>query len=169
MGDVEQSTQAHASGEPGCPGAEQLALLHQWNDLHTGFRRITQRLMDEVEAGSGLDAASFQVLWYLTTAPDQTAPMNQLSACLMFTTAGTTKVVDRLCRSGLLERRPHPTDRRVILTALTPAGRHKATDACRVLADALRDKIVAPLGPDRFAATVDTLTSLAAQPLRARG
>lgn len=156
-------------GDPYCPDPEQLALLRQWNDLNAGFRRMAQRLADEVEERAGLDAPAFQVLWHLLTAPGQTAPMNRLSACLMFTTAGTTKVVDRLCRSELLERRPHPTDRRVILTVLTPAGRQKAIDAGRVLADALRDEIVAPLGPERFAETVNTMISIDFQPPRTRG
>lgn len=154
---------------PACPGPEQLALLRQWNDLHTGLRRITQRLMDEVEAATGLDAASFQVLWHLLTAPEQTAPMNQLSARLLITTAGTTKVADRLCAAGLLERRAHPTDRRVILATLTPEGRQTAVEACRVLSDALRDRVVGPLGEQRFAEAVDTLSAIDSPSIRARG
>jgi DNA-binding MarR family transcriptional regulator len=43
-----------------------------------------------------------------------------------------TNAVDRLESAGLVERQPHPTDRRAVLVALTADGREvaaKATDA----------------------------------------
>ena len=48
--------------------------------------------------------------------------MSQLSAVLGFSTAGTTKVADRLAEAGMIERGPSAADRRVILVTLTEHG-----------------------------------------------
>ena len=46
-----------------------------------------------------------------------------------------TLIVDQLEKRGLARRRPHPTDRRVSLAALTPAGRALTRDATAALAE----------------------------------
>ncbi|MDW6059973.1 MarR family transcriptional regulator [Streptomyces sp. FXJ1.4098] len=94
------------------------------------------------------------MLWFLLTAPENAAPMNQLAATLGFTTAGTTKVADRLAEAGLLERRPSPCDRRVILARLTEPGLTAAVTAALTLADALRKRVVGPLGAQSFGSLV---------------
>nr|WP_199692411.1 MarR family transcriptional regulator [Microbacterium telephonicum] len=48
---------------------------------------------------------------------------HQLAEHLAITTASTTKLLDRLTADGYLERRPHPTDRRARVVAITDAAR----------------------------------------------
>ncbi|WP_328911972.1 MULTISPECIES: MarR family winged helix-turn-helix transcriptional regulator [unclassified Streptomyces] len=124
--------------------------MQQWHALHSGVRRLTDGLLADVEAENGLAPSSFTALMFLVAAPGQAAPMNQLSQALGFSTAGTTKVVDRLAEAGLVERRPSDSDRRVVYTALTSAGAERVLDASRALAQALRTRVVAPLGEDVF-------------------
>ena len=133
-----------------CPSTGELALLQQWHALHSGVRRLTDGMLADVEAEQGLAPSSFQALMFLVTAPGQAAPMNQLSAALGFSTAGTTKVVDRLADAGFVERRPSDSDRRVVYTALTSAGAESVLSASRSLAQALRARVIAPLGEDLF-------------------
>jgi DNA-binding MarR family transcriptional regulator len=147
-----------------CPTPQQLALLEQWNALQSGFRRLTDQLLRDVETETGLAPSSFHVLWFLLTIPGYAAPMNQLTNTLNFTTAGTTNLVDRLAGAGLLERRPAPADRRVTLAVLTEKGRQTATIAARTLADALQERVIAPLGPGALANLADTVGSLAPDP-----
>lgn len=45
------------------------------------------------------------------------------------------RMVDRLERDGLVERRPHPDDRRATCVFLTPAGRRAAKRGRRAVAD----------------------------------
>jgi DNA-binding MarR family transcriptional regulator len=144
-----------------CPSPRQLALLEQWNALQSGFRRLTDQVLRDVETETGLAPSSFHVLWFLLTTPGHSAPMNQLTTTLSFTTAGTTNLADRLARAGLLERRPAPADRRVTLAVLTDKGRQTATTAARTLADTLQERVIAPLGPDALAKLADTIGSLA--------
>src|ERR1700742_1072926 len=99
-----------------CPDAGELGLLQQWHVLNVGVRRLTDDMLAGVEAEQGLAPSSFQALMFLVTAPGQPAPMTQPSAPLCSSTAGTTKLVDRLADAGLVERRPSDADRRVVYT-----------------------------------------------------
>ncbi|MFC4036217.1 MarR family winged helix-turn-helix transcriptional regulator [Streptomyces polygonati] len=143
-----------------CPDPEDLALLAQWDVMQSGMRRLSDQLLSDVEAEAGLAPSSFQVLWFLLTAAGNSAPMNQLTATLGFTTAGTTKVADRLAAAGLLERRQLPADRRITLATLTDAGRKAAVTAALTLAGALRERVVRSLGAEGFADLSSTLRSL---------
>lgn len=155
MAEPEGPSEAHV-----CPSTDELALLQRWYALHSGVRRLTDSLLADVEAEQGLAPSSFQALMFLVTAPGQAAPMNHLSAALGFSTAGTTKVVDRLADAGLVERRPSDADRRVVYTALTTAGAESVLAASGTLAQALRTRVVAPLGEDVFRALSDAVGSL---------
>jgi DNA-binding MarR family transcriptional regulator len=148
-----------------CPTPQEFALLQQWNALQSGFRRVTDQLLCDVANSTGLAPSSFQVLWFLLTTPGLSAPMNQLTEVLGFTTAGTTKVADRLADAGLLERRPQPTDRRVILAALTEDGHQIAVTAARTFTQALQERVIGPLGEERFASLADAIGGLHAASL----
>jgi DNA-binding MarR family transcriptional regulator len=142
------------------PSSDERVLLRQWHVLHSGVRRLTDDLLADLEEDQGLAPSSFQALTFLATAPGQAAPMNRLSAALGFSTAGTTKVVDRLADAGLVERRPSAADRRVVYTALTPVGAETAHAAAGALAQALRRRVVLPLGEDVFRALSEAVGSL---------
>lgn len=144
----------------GCPSTADLALLQQWNQLHGAFRRLNGRLLDDVEASTGVSPSAFQALWYLVSSPQQTAKMSQLSAVLGFSTAGTTKVADRLAEAGMIERSPSVADRRVILVTLTRHGLDVASEAIRTFLAALRERAVDPMGTDGFAALVKSVAGL---------
>ncbi|MFD0631555.1 MarR family winged helix-turn-helix transcriptional regulator [Catenulispora yoronensis] len=124
------------------------------------FRRLNSRLLDDVEDSAGVSPSAFQALWFLAGSPDRTAKMSQLSAILGFSTAGTTKVADRLAEAGLIERSPSAADRRVILVTLTPYGLEVAAGAIATFLGALRERAVEPLGEDGFAALVKLVAGL---------
>jgi DNA-binding MarR family transcriptional regulator len=149
-----------AAAAGACPEAVDAALLERWYTVHGGVHRLGEALLAEVEAGLGLAQSDFRVLWFLVNKPDQAAPMNELSRVLHFSTAGTTKLVDRLTDAGLAERRTSPTDRRVILAVLTPAGVEVTARAAKLTAAAVRQHIVEPLGEEKFEALVTTIGSL---------
>ena len=137
-----------------------LALLRQWNQLHGAFRRLNGRLLEDVEARTGVSPSAFQALWYLVGSPERTAKMSQLSAVLGFSTAGTTKVADRLAEAGMIERGPSAADRRVILVTLTDHGMEVASEAIRTFLGALRERAVEPMGADGFCALVESVVGL---------
>jgi len=73
-------------------------------------------------AEHGLSAAEFEVLLRVARTPGQMLRMSDLAAQTQLTTSGITRVVDRLERDKLVERRACPTDRRGSFTAITKAG-----------------------------------------------
>jgi DNA-binding MarR family transcriptional regulator len=142
-----------------CPSAEETDLLQRWNALATGFRELTDELLAEAQREVGLPS-SLEVLCFLVASPDRAAPMRLLSQTLGFSTAGTTGVVDRLADAGLVERRPSSSDRRVTYAVLTPLGRETATTAAKVFADAVRRRVVEPLGEEGFASFARAFATL---------
>jgi DNA-binding MarR family transcriptional regulator len=74
-------------------------------------------------AEHGLQAGEFDLLATLRRSGDPHALMpTALYESAMISSGGMTSRIDRLEKAGLIERRKHPSDRRGVLVALTPAG-----------------------------------------------
>ena len=84
----------------------------------------------EVSERTGL---SFGRMKALRRIADRPMSMRELAALLGMDPPNLTTVVDGLERSGLVERRAHPTDRRVKLVAATPKGAALAQRAEEIL------------------------------------
>jgi DNA-binding MarR family transcriptional regulator len=54
--------------------------------------------------------------------------MGQISEATLLAPSTTTSVVDRLLQRGLVERNPHPTDRRRVLVSATRSGQYLAEE-----------------------------------------
>lgn len=76
--------------------------------------------LSEGLAAQGLSTARAELIWRL----QRHGPMNQrrLSELLQCTPRNVTGLVDALEEAALVERRPHPTDRRATLVSLTNEG-----------------------------------------------
>jgi DNA-binding MarR family transcriptional regulator len=83
---------------------------------------LTQRA-DQVLAPIDLTFARYELLVRLYFHDGGSLPLSQLGKLLQIHQTSITSLVDRLEKQGLIERVPHPTDRRSILARLTPAGR----------------------------------------------
>lgn len=86
--------------------------------------RLTEA-MDRIARREGLaNQNDYQVLSVLRIAhhTGQRLTITELAAQLNSTTATMVNRIDRLQDHGLLERTPHPTDRRSLHLALTPDG-----------------------------------------------
>ena len=67
----------------------------------------------------------YEVLLYLSQAPDRKLPMSALAESTMLTRSGITRLVDGLVNSALIERVSCPNDARVSYAQLTDAGYEK--------------------------------------------
>jgi len=74
-----------------------------------------------IREAHGLSASAFQTLAILDGA-GEALPGHVIAERLIVSSASMTSLVDTLQRRGLVERRPHPTDRRKVLIQLTPDG-----------------------------------------------
>lgn len=87
------------------------------------------------------------------------ATAGELAEHLGVTKQAASQLVEELVRKGYLERRPHPTDARARLVALTERGWACTRAADAAAADTVRPWIAA-LGPERFHALVTDLAAL---------
>jgi DNA-binding MarR family transcriptional regulator len=90
-------------------------------------RHAMDQALDEVD----LTMAQYALLSALEEQPD--ASNADLSRACFVTPQTMIEVLKGLEAAGLVTRRPHPQNRRVIMTALTPAGRSKLFAAHRVV------------------------------------
>src|SRR5580704_5777942 len=84
----------------------------------------------EVSEEAGMSFGKIRALRRIARRP---MPMSELASLLTVDPPNLTPVVDDLESSGLVERQPHPTDRRVKLVVATPEGAALARQANKVL------------------------------------
>jgi MarR family 2-MHQ and catechol resistance regulon transcriptional repressor len=109
--------------------------------------------LDAETTQHGLAPAEFDVLLHLARADGQAMRMTDLAAQTLLTTSGITRVVDRLERDGLVERRACPTDRRGAFAAITPDGLSRLDEALPAYLDLAEKWLTSRLS----AADLDTL------------
>ncbi|QIS06653.1 MarR family transcriptional regulator [Nocardia brasiliensis] len=126
----------------------------------TSFRLNGQFLAiaEELARPAGLTAAWWQVLGAVLRAPQ---PVAGIAREMGITRQSVQRIADLLVDKGLAEYRPNPAHRRAKLVAVTDAGLAAVRRIDPQHAVVAR-RLVAELGPERLAATVDALTDLSA-------
>jgi DNA-binding MarR family transcriptional regulator len=97
-------------------------------DVHLNVLLLADRNLrelDEICGAEGVTHQQYVALWTLCLAddPDAGVPMGAVADGLLNRASDTTRLVDRLERTGLAERFPHPDDRRSVLVRATAEGR----------------------------------------------
>lgn len=109
------------------------------------WERVEARLRQEHD----LSLASFESLHFVDRAPGTGGMrVGDLALALRVTVGGTSKLVDRVVKAGLLARLPDPDDRRASRIALTPAGERTLTAATATYDAAVADLVDDVLSPD---------------------
>jgi len=121
------------------PPARDDPLVTTFGRLLEATHRLEDRVGRDLEATHDLQLTWFEVLLRLSRSPDGMLTMGELSEQLTLTTGGVTRLIDRISEAGYVQRRPCPTDRRVLYAAITPAGRAALAPALRSHATALQD------------------------------
>ena len=93
-----------------------------WGALMMLHRSVLQGLDAELRRDHDLAVTEFDVLITLFNAPDQRLGMSALADRVLLSPAGTTHLVTRLERDGMVRREVDPTDRRKWFTVLTEEG-----------------------------------------------
>ena len=117
-------------------------VAHGWERAADGMAAVTSVMraqaiylarVDAVLKPFGLTFARYELLTLLSFTRTGELPLGKLGSRLQVHPASVTNAVDRLEADGLVERRTHPTDKRSILAAITPAGRRLAEKATHAL------------------------------------
>jgi DNA-binding MarR family transcriptional regulator len=92
----------------------------------TSVMRVQQILQSAVDTAlkpHGLTFARYEALILLYFSSRGSLPMRVMGERLQLHPTSVTNIVDRLEADDLVQRVPHPTDRRTTLVEITPAGR----------------------------------------------
>jgi DNA-binding MarR family transcriptional regulator len=99
-------------------------------------QQIILKAVDEALRPFGLTFARYEALVLLSFSRTGSLPLGKMGQRLMIHPTSVTNIIDRLVRDRLVERRPHPSDRRTTLASLLPEGRDltsRATGAVNVI------------------------------------
>lgn len=102
----------------------------------TSIMRAHQILLSQVDAvvrPYGLTFARYEALVLLTFSKSGELPMSKIGERLMVHPTSVTNTVDRLVKSGLVDKRPNPNDGRGTLASITDRGREVVESATRDL------------------------------------
>ena len=101
-------------------------------------------------APTGLTLGDYQVLVYLSEAPDRRMRMTDLAERLQLSPSGLTRRLDSLVKRGFVCREGSEADRRVMLAYLTDDGWDQLTDAAPVHVESVRRRLVDLLDRDEL-------------------
>jgi DNA-binding MarR family transcriptional regulator len=110
--------------DPGDPAEQAWALMHRFVETQNRRGELAEALGFRLGGGRG------KILFQLRNGP---ATLSQLAGWNGFDAPYATLVVDKLEAHGLVERRPHPGDRRRKLVTLTAAGHAAIATADAIL------------------------------------
>jgi DNA-binding MarR family transcriptional regulator len=99
--------------------------LEAWRNYLQSHASIVRELDAELIAEHDLTVRDYEVLLYLSQAPERRLPMSALAGSTMLTRSGITRLVDGLVERGLVERISCLQDARVSYAQLTDCGHDK--------------------------------------------
>lgn len=150
MTTTESPQQAPAPITVGIDDTNLLGLLGAYQFLQAQNLKMSAHLAQTLN----LNPTDLRVLIYLFGANNVTP--KDVATRLDHTTGSITTLVDRLEKSGHLQRRPHPSDRRSQTLHLTPVG----TDAVNQVKDVYGTAFDGVFTGDTLHAAASTLTAL---------
>lgn len=103
--------------------------LAAWRGMLYAHDEVTGRLDAQMHAEHGLSLSSYEVLMFLTDAPEHRLRMSDIAARVLLSRSGCTRLVDRLVKQGYATRCADASDGRGLYAQLTEAGLAKVTAA----------------------------------------
>lgn len=119
--------------------------------------RLLRKRFEQNARDSGLTRAQWQVLANLER--HQNIHQSGLADLLDIEPITLGRIIDKLQELGLVERHPHPSDRRIWLLRLTPAAKPKLDELHR-LGEETRAEALAGISDADFDRLMQTLTVL---------
>jgi DNA-binding MarR family transcriptional regulator len=97
------------------------------------YQRIVADAVDSELKAHGLNMTDYLLLMTLQLSETGTRLISSLARNLLVHATTATLATDRLEQRAMLERSPHPTDRRATCVTITDLGRETANNATRAL------------------------------------
>jgi DNA-binding MarR family transcriptional regulator len=128
-----------------------LAELGAWRGFLRVHAALAKQLDAELAAAHDLPLSSYEVLITLQAAPGRRCRMAELADRVLLSRSGTTRLVDRLEREGLLERDTCTDDGRGTYAVLTDAGDELLSRARLTHLSGVRERFLRHFSPEELA------------------
>ena len=132
-----------------------------WRAFLRAHATVTRRLEADLLAEHDLPLASYDVLVQLSEAPGRALRMTELAERVLLSRSGLTRLVDRLERDGLVERRACPSDARGTLAVLTDTGLERLRAAWPTHLRGVSEQVTNRFTPQEVAVLAELLGRLA--------
>jgi DNA-binding MarR family transcriptional regulator len=96
--------------------------LDAWRNYYVSFWRVFAAIEADLSAAKLPSLSWYDALYELYLAPDHHLRMSELARSALLSRSGLTRLVDRLEKEKLIERKSCPSDGRVQHAQLTDAG-----------------------------------------------
>jgi DNA-binding MarR family transcriptional regulator len=151
----------------GCmPARPDPAQLAAWRRLLEAHATVTELLERELMAERGLPLSRYDVLLNLAEAPGGRLRMQELSASVLLSKSGLSRLVDRMVEAGLVRRERCEDDRRGWFAVLTDQGRSALRRAAPVHLRGIHEHFARHLHPEEVPVLTEALARVVA-PARA--
>jgi DNA-binding MarR family transcriptional regulator len=124
--------------------------LAAWHGMLTLYSRVMHDLGRDLIASHQISVREFDVLITLANAPEGRLTMSHLADRVMLSASGLTRLVDRLERARLVERRSYADDARSIQAVLTDQGAERLDEARPTHNAVIRAHFTDRLSPDEL-------------------
>lgn len=111
---------------------------------------LPDRLSRDLQEQAGISLPDYEILVYLSEAPDRRLRMSELASRTLSSRSRLSHQVDRLSDAGLVDRQPCSDDRRGSFAVLTPQGWDFLVSAAPVHVESVREHLVDVLTPAEF-------------------
>ncbi len=137
--------------------AHEAAGRRAWAGLLQVHAAVVPLLDRELQRGTGLPLAWYDVLLELNAAEGGRLRMGELGGRVVLSRTRVSRLVEELSRSGLVCREGDTDDRRSAFAVLTETGRQRLRDAAPTYMAGIREHFTRHLGPDELSTVGDAL------------
>jgi DNA-binding MarR family transcriptional regulator len=144
------------------PARPDPASLSAWRLLLEAHATVTELLERELVAERGLPLSRYDVLLNLAEAPEGRLRMQELSASVLLSKSGLSRLVDRMVEAGLVRRERCLDDRRGWFAVLTDQGRGALRRAAPIHLRGIHEHFTRHLEPEEVKALTTALSRVVA-------
>ena len=144
------------------PARPDPAQLAAWRLLLEAHAATTELLERELVAERGLPLTRYDVLLNLAEAPGGRLRMQELSASVLLSKSGLSRLVDRMVDAGLVRRERCQDDRRGWFAVLTDQGRSALRRAAPVHLRGIQEHFAQHLEPEEVQVLTTALARVVA-------
>ena len=136
--------------------------LAAWRALLETHAAVTELLARELSAERGLPLKAYDVLLNLAESPEGRLRMQELSASVLLSKSGLSRLVDRMVEAGLVRRERCQDDRRGWFAVLTDQGRSALRRAAPVHLRGIQEHFAQHLEPEEVRVLATALARVVA-------